>query len=120
MFTRPGVLATGPEVRMELAMGGRHQAPTLGRTCSENRTEMSQVGLGIPQNWDVGREPDWFSVSKARLMQPSGQRPHPVQKGLSSALPCPAGPITSEAAPIPRPPDATAEVALSLAGCRGH
>lgn len=108
---------------MELAMGGGPRAPTLGRTCSENRTQiqqMSQVGLGTPQNWGVGREPGWFSVSKARVMQPSGQCPLPGQKGLRSALPCPTGPITSGAAPVPRPPDATAEEALSLEGCRGH
>lgn len=52
---------------------------------------MPQVGLGIPQNWDVGRERGGFSISKARMMQPSGQHSHPVQKGRSSTLPCPAG-----------------------------
>lgn len=24
------------------------------------------MGLRFPQNWDIGREPDWFLVSKAQ------------------------------------------------------
>lgn len=71
MPTKPGVSATGQMSGRTWPWGEGTGPLTLGRTCSENRTEiqqMSQVGLGIPQNWEVGREPDWFSVSKARMM----------------------------------------------------
>lgn len=50
------------------------------------------MGPGFPLTWAVGREPGWFSVSKAGMEQPSEpQLHHPGQERLE-LTPTPARP----------------------------
>lgn len=77
------------------SVGGGRAAAAAG---SESRgpavLQLAGVGPRFPRSRGMGREPDWFSVSKAGPRSPLSPSPA-VQggKGLSCALPRQAGPL---------------------------
>ena len=96
----------------ELAVGSG-QAAALCRSAGEDRSPRdsaeTRVGPGFPLTWAVGREPGWFSVSKAGMEQSSEPQPHhPGHKRLELSLPCQA--MGPRATPVPRPCDPPAQL----------
>ena len=96
----------------ELAVGSG-QAAALCRSAGEDRSPRdsaeTRVGPGFPLTWAVGREPGWFSVSKAGMEQSSEPQPHhPGHERLELSLPCQA--MGPRATPVPRPCDPPAQL----------
>lgn len=76
-----GALGMGAEgVEPQLCSAGR---TSIGKTPPEV-LQMSGMGKGFPQGWDVGREPGWLLVSQAILPSPTVQ----LQKGRAVSFHC--------------------------------
>lgn len=92
---------------------GSGEAAALCRSAGEDRSPRdsaeTRVGPGFPLTWAVGREPGWFSVSKAGMEQPSKPQPHhPGHERLELSLPRQA--MGPRATLVPRPCDPPAQL----------